>query len=455
MTAAIAQAASEQRGCGGAGHGGQVRTIIPAPRPAVAQGPRVRASGRASATAASARSRQQRRGAPAARASEPATSNGSRAPATPPAERRRAAGERQRDVPDPRGERGGEHAEPPRVRAAAPRAYGAGERGEAERGRRARAAGRARRGGWPRGSRHVRQPAGGERGVEKREPERDVAERQHRHGEGQRDARRERAGGPPRRRERRARTASRAGRTAARPRSSRRGARRGPAVRADPPSMREGSLRSRDAARTSPTPRRAARRRASARRRPPGRVGDDALSTQPQQPLRQVGAELPSGRAPSSIACAVRASTRQNGCPPASASHSITPTAQTSAAGVASPPASRSGEMYASVPGTSPASVSLVGVSHLREAEVQHPAGDALASARITFDGLTSRCRTPPRGRARGLRGPARRPRPRRRRQLAGAHRLAVRPAGDVLVGDVDVTRVAAEAVRAQAGGVA
>ena len=37
--------------------------------------------------------------------------------------------------------------------------------------------------------------------------------------------------------------------------------------------------------------------------------------------------------------------------------------------------------------------------------------------------------------------------------QLAGPQRLAVRASGDELVGDVDVPRVAAEPVRAQAGG--
>ena len=64
--------------------------------------------------------------------------------------------------------------------------------------------------------------------------------------------------------------------------------------------------------------------------------------------------------APSSICRAVsRSEPLQNGWRPASASQSSTPTAQTSAAGRAASPRSRSGEMYASVPGMSPTAVSV------------------------------------------------------------------------------------------------
>src|SRR6476661_6448384 len=84
VTAAIAQAARRSGRAAALGTAATVSTIIPAPRPAAAQRPRARACGRASATSASAQVSSRSDGcAPAARAREPATSNGSRAPATP------------------------------------------------------------------------------------------------------------------------------------------------------------------------------------------------------------------------------------------------------------------------------------------------------------------------------------------------------------------------------------
>ena len=124
-----------------------------------------------------------------------------------------------------------------------------------------------------------------------------------------------------------------------------------------------------------------------------------------------------SGAAPASIARAVSSmDVCQNGWRPASASQSITPTAQTSAASVASSPASRSGAMYASVPGTSPCAVS-VSASAMRASPKSSSRTDTSSpSASSTFDGFTSRWRIPARARARAPRRSARSPRSRRGR---------------------------------------
>jgi hypothetical protein len=255
--------------------------------------------------------------------------------------------------------------------------------------------------------------------------------------------------GSRRRRRARAGAASRAGRTAARTASSRRGAPRG----------RRSALSALDARRQrNPGRGTAAERRAAQRvgelagRRRLAGSGDERAVDEAQEPLRQVGPELPSGRAPASIARAVSSiEPRQNGCRPASASQSITPTAQTSAAGVASPPASRSGEMYASVPGH---------VSLPRSASRRRPSARARSpghaprrgrrQVRRTVRRLDVAVQDPGRVRMREAVADLRdRPRWPRRRQLSRRAALAVRLARDELVRDVDVPRVAATRRRA------
>ena len=113
------------------------------------------------------------------------------------------------------------------------------------------------------------------------------------------------------------------------------------------------------------------------------------------------------------------------------------------AGGDAASPRSRSGEMYASVPGTSPTAVSVSASAKRarpkssRRIEVSGP------SSSRTLAGLTSRWTIPSRARGPDLRGSARLPRPRRRRQLSVPRCLAHGRAGDVLVRDVDVAAVA------------
>src|SRR5205085_451902 len=80
---------------------------------------------------------------------------------------------------------------------------------------------------------------------------------------------------------------------------------------------------------------------------------------------------------------------------PASASHRSTPTAQTSAAGVAGSPPSRSGEMYASVPGTSPAAVSVSACGSRASPKSSSRTEMRSPSAIRTFEGLTSRWTIP------------------------------------------------------------
>ena len=80
-----------------------------------------------------------------------------------------------------------------------------------------------------------------------------------------------------------------------------------------------------------------------------------AASTAARSRRGRSGRRAESGGAPEAIVDATCGSgTPQKGWLPASASQRITPTAQMSLRSVASSPESRSGEMYASVPGTSP-----------------------------------------------------------------------------------------------------
>ena len=69
----------------------------------------------------------------------------------------------------------------------------------------------------------------------------------------------------------------------------------------------------------------------------------------------------------------------QNGCRSVSVSQRRTPTDQTSLCGLASPPASRSGAMYASVPGYVSDCGERVRAVELRKAEVEQAHGDLVA----------------------------------------------------------------------------
>ena len=104
-----------------------------------------------------------------------------------------------------------------------------------------------------------------------------------------------------------------------------------------------------------------------------------------------------SGGAPDAIVeatCGI--GTPQNGWLPARDSHSITPTAQMSLRSDASSPVSRSGEMYASVPGTSPTAVSVSASSNCaRPKSSTRTATSPPPSSTSTFDGFTSRWTIP------------------------------------------------------------
>ena len=140
--------------------------------------------------------------------------------------------------------------------------------------------------------------------------------------------------------------------------------------------------------------------------------------------------------------------TPQNGWLPASASHRITPTAQTSLRSEASSPPSRSGEMYASVPGTSPTAVSVSASSNCASPKSSTRTEISLLSSTRTFEGLTSRWMIPLRcacaSAVEDLRGDLDRLGV---VELLRPERLAQRAAPHVLVGDVDVAGVAAEVV--------
>jgi len=112
--------------------------------------------------------------------------------------------------------------------------------------------------------------------------------------------------------------------------------------------------------------------------------------------------------------------------------------------------------MYASVPGTSPCSVSVSASGHLGEPEVEHARRDPLAVRQEDVRRLDVAVEDPRRMSVREAVAYLRARLDRRiLRQLAGTQRLAIGTAGDELVGDVDVLRVAREAVCAQAGGMA
>ena len=87
--------------------------------------------------------------------------------------------------------------------------------------------------------------------------------------------------------------------------------------------------------------------------------------------------------------------TPQKGWLPTSASQRITPTAHTSLRSLASLPPRRSGEMYASVPGTSPTAVSVSASSNWASPKSSTRADSASPSSTRTFDGFTSRWTIP------------------------------------------------------------
>ena len=145
---------------------------------------------------------------------------------------------------------------------------------------------------------------------------------------------------------------------------------------------------------------RGAARRAAASASAEGRSAgssERALSTSESSCFGRSGRWPPSGSAPMRMPRAVSSSEPfQNGCWPASASQSRTPIAQMSAGGPPLWPRSRSGEMYASVPGTSPWAVSVSS-----SATSARPKSSSFAwmppwpSASMMFDGLTSRWTMP------------------------------------------------------------
>ena len=175
-------------------------------------------------------------------------------------------------------------------------------------------------------------------------------------------------------------------------------------------------------------------------------------STRAQSGFGRSGRTWASGAAPVSIRFAVSSSEPfQNGWKPASASQSITPTAQMSADGSPGSPRSRSGGTYASVPGTSPVAVSDSSSASWARPKSSSRTEISSPSATRMLEGLTSRWTTPrlcawasasstcaaASTAAASFSSPAR---------SACAHGLA----GDVLVGDVDVAAVALERVGAQ-----
>ncbi len=119
-------------------------------------------------------------------------------------------------------------------------------------------------------------------------------------------------------------------------------------------------------------------------------------STSSSSRFGRSGRSVSSRGAPCSIARAVSSiDDCQKGCRPESASQSITPTAQTSAAAVDSSPASRSGEMYASVPGTSPCAVRVSASAICASPKSRSFACTSAPSPSRTFEGFTSRWRIP------------------------------------------------------------
>ena len=121
-----------------------------------------------------------------------------------------------------------------------------------------------------------------------------------------------------------------------------------------------------------------------------------AWSSASSSRLGRSGRSVASGGGPDSIVPAICCSgTPQNGCLAASASQRRIPTAQTSLAGQASSPRRRSGEMYASVPGTSPTAVSVSASSNCARPKSSTRTETLSSAARSTFDGLTSRWTIP------------------------------------------------------------
>ena len=385
-------------------------------------------------------------------------------------------GQRQRAPGEPGHDGGGQHADA-RVQAAAPRASGRldGERQQRKEPERREQPVRARRAARrARRATSAASHAEGERAVRPPPP----------------PARRCRAGTPARRARSRARAAAPEASPARRPATAGRGraAARTAAARRrrpsrPPPGRRAGAgarAGSRGRGGTRPRRRRDVRREVGrSLRRCVGlgaatnasrssvascdavgrRLGStsSALSTAASRRRGRSPRRAESGGAPAAIADATSGSgTPQNGWVPASASQSITPTAQTSLATVASAPPSRSGEMYASVPGTSPTAVSVSASSNCASPKSRTRTATSSDSSRSTFDGLTSRCTMPRRcACARPSRTCAAASTAAASLELVPPDRLPERLAPDVLVRDVDVAVVAGEVVGADAALVA
>ncbi len=205
------------------------------------------------------------------------------------------------------------------------------------------------------------------------------------------------------------------------------------------------------------------RRRAAQRvgevagRRPPGRVGRQRAVDEAQEPLRQVGAELTErssagldrARGLEHRATPERMPSRER-LPEHHADRPDVGRRRRLAAGEPLGRDVRERSRHVSRLGE------CLGVGHLREPEVEHARRDMVVVGQEDVRGLDVAMQDPGRmcmrkavahlraGLDRVVVG-----------QLSGAQRLAVRLARDELVRDVDVPRVAAEPVRAQAGGMA
>ena len=257
-------------------------------------------------------------------------------------------------------------------------------------------------------------------------------------------------------RRRRARAATAPGRTAAPRRPSRRSA------RTSPPGARGTRARGAPAPlrpRRSSRPRRRRERFAESERSSSASAAADGRRLGPSASAEATasrsrggrsGRSSASGGAPDWIRCDVsRTPPSRNGWTPASASHSITPTAHTSALSVAGRPSSRSGEMYAERARDVADRGQRVELGHLREPEVEQPDVDRrrrLGEQHVrrlhvaVDDPAPVRVRERLEHLRRDLDGGA-------VVDLAGGERLAHRLPGHVLVGDVDVGRVARERV--------
>ena len=345
----VAQAAEDQRNAATAGAGRSAPAISAAPSPAIHQRPRFADEGMATAAAARTTASSRSAGWLQERVPEGVRDGeGVLAAGDPEAERRRGAGERQRRVAEAGDDRGQQHRRGHLQRA--PRLAADPLRGEREQAEREdRRQQRAEREEEPvaRRAPGERQPGAGDRRVEERQAEEmfpsgstgtasvkaspsrgrtSVSAKASSPSSGAASPREEgdRAGGP-------------AG-------EERRPRRRGERSGAAQPTTRSGR-RSRAVA--DALGQRVAEVAGEQRRRRPGRRVEREHPVDERAAASSAGRAAPTraARRRSRSARAVSSSEPfQNGCRPASASQSITPTAQTSAAASPGSPCSRSGE---------------------------------------------------------------------------------------------------------------